>query len=242
MLGWQTTFFLLWLTIILLPPAAGQGTDVPKGHIEITGDYRYAARESEPPAEAAALACREAWRLAVVNSSLYREQTASVIDSPLLRDLAYTLATRHVQNPQILEQTERGRTLFCRVKGYLSAEDTTRIIRAQLAGGPAKTDEIDHNRALRILTVQEDDGGMIAVQYQALKRLDWLGTHYQGGLRESADIMVDFYDGQGLLIQTQRHPARKTPTGEDILNPGAVAVLKVAKPAAAKTYRVWLVK
>jgi len=242
MLGWQPMLFLLSLIIILLPPAAGQGADVPNGRIEITGDYRYAARESEPPAEAAALACREAWRLAVVNSSLYREQTASVIDSPLLRELAYTLAARHIQDPQILEQTERGRTLFCRVKGYLSTEDTTRIIRAQLAGGPAKTDEIDHNRALRILTVQEEDGGMIAVQYQALKRLDWLGTHYQGGLRESADIMVDFYDGQGQLIQTQRHPARKTPTGEDILPPGAVAVLTVAKPAAAKTYRVWLVK
>ena len=32
---------------------------------------------------------------------------------------------------------------------------------------------------------------MIAVQYQALKRLDWLGIHYQGRLRESAYIMAD---------------------------------------------------
>jgi hypothetical protein len=34
----------------------------------------------------------------------------------------------------------------------------------------------------------------------------------------------------------------QTPIGESILNPGAVAVIKVARPAAAKTYRVWLVK
>ena len=80
------------------------------------------------------------------------------------------------------------------------------------------------------------------MQYQALKRLDWLGTHYQGGLRESADIMVDFYDSQGALVKTERYPARKTPTGEDILNPGAIAILKVTRPTSAKTYRVWLVK
>lgn len=35
---------------------------------------------------------------------------------------------------------------------------------------------------------------------------------------------------------------RRTPTGDDVMNLGAPAVLKVTKPAAAKTYRVWLVK
>lgn len=54
--------------------------------------------------------------------------------------------------------------------------------------------------------------------------------------------MVDFYDDQGFLIRTDRLPARHTTTGEDVVNPGATAVLKVPKPAAAKTYGVWLVK
>jgi hypothetical protein len=72
--------------------------------------------------------------------------------------------------------------------------------------------------------------------------LDWLGTHYPDGLRESADIMVDSYDDQGFLLRTDRFPARRTPTGEDVMNPGATAVPKVRKPAAAKTYRVCLVK
>ena len=55
----------------------------------------------------------------------------------------------------------------------------------------------DQIRALRIHRVREEGADTIAVQYQALKRLDWLGTHYQGGLRESADIMVDLNDDQG---------------------------------------------
>ncbi|HEX7766205.1 MAG TPA: hypothetical protein VF443_05790, partial [Nitrospira sp.] len=104
------------------------------------------------------------------------------------------------------------------------------------------TEGIDQNRVLRILTVREEANNIIAIQYQALKRLDWLGTHYQGGLRESADIMVDFYDEQGLLLKTERYPARRTATGDDVMNPGAIAVLKVTKPAGSKTYRAWLVK
>jgi hypothetical protein len=39
-----------------------------------------------------------------------------------------------------------------------------------------------------------------------LKRFDWLGTHYQSVLRESGEIMVDFYDEQGLLIRTEPFP------------------------------------
>lgn len=236
-----TCICLIWSSLFCIAFEA-QGAETGNGRMEVTGDYRYAMRESEQIADAKSLACREAWRLAVVNSSLYREQTVSVIDSPLLRDLAYQLATRHLQDQQVVEETERGRTVSCRVRGFLPVDDGARVIRTQLAGGPATTEGLDQNRVLRLLSVKEDSRGMIVVQYQALKRLDWLSTHYQGGLRESADIMVDFYDEQGSLIRADRYPARRTPSGDDVMNPGTVAVLKVAKPAAAKTYRVWLVK
>lgn len=232
---------ILFSALLLIPfPAEAAGA--PNGRIEITGDYRYTAHKSEPVAEAKALACREALRLAVVNSPIYREGTASVVDSPLLRDLADTLATNHVHDQQIVEQTEQGRTVSCRVKGFLQAEESTRVIRTQLSSGPSPAEGLDQNRVLRLLSVKEEGRGTIAIQYQALKRLDWLGTHYQGGLRESAEIMVDFYDEQGSLIRSERHPARRTPTGDDVMNPGEIALLKVARPAAAKTYRVWLVR
>lgn len=242
MLARHTIPSILWLTAIIIVPETGQSADIPNERIEITGDYRYAAHESEPAADAKALACREAWRLAVVNSLLYREQTASVIDSPLLRDLADTLATHHVEDRQMVEQTERGRTVSCRVRGFLPIEESGRVIRTQLAGGPPSAEGIDQNRVLRIVSVREEGNRLIAVQYQALKRLDWLGTHYDGGLRESADIMVDFYDDRGFLLRTDRYPARHTAAGDDVMNPGATAVLRVTKPPAAKTYRVWLVK
>ena len=164
----------LLLATLLLAPLVAPAAELSTGRIEITADYRYAVQDTENITEAKSLACREAWRLAVVNSPLYREQTALVIDSPLLRDLADTLATRHVQDQQIVEQTERGRTLSCRVRGFLPTEESTRVIRTQMAGGPPSAEGIDQNRALRILSVREEGSGMIAVQYQALKRLDWL--------------------------------------------------------------------
>ncbi len=232
----------LILTSLLWCPIVSAATDVPHHRIEIAGDYRYAVRHSDNVADAKALACREALRLAVTNSSVYREQTAQVVDSPLLREVASLLAARHVEDQQIVEQSEQGRTVFCRVRGFLPAEESARVIRTQLAGGASAPEGIDQNRVLRILSVRDEGASAIVIQYQALKRLDWLGTHYQGGLRESADIMVDFYDDQGFLIRTERYPARRTITGDDVMNPGAVAVLTVSRPAAAKTYRVWLVK
>ena len=54
--------------------------------------------------------------------------------------------------------------------------------------------------------------------------------------------MVDFFDSEGTLIRTHRHPARKTLAGDDVMYPGQVSVFKVPRPLQTKTYRVWLVK
>lgn len=214
----------------------------PNARLEIIGDYRYKAQASEQLADAKDLACREALHQAVVNSALYREQTAAIVDSALLREVANTLATRHAQDPQILEQSEQGRTMFCRVKAFLPAEESVRAIQTQVGGGGPSAEGLDQNRVLKLLSVKEDSEGMLSIQYQALKRLDWVTTHYQGGLRDAAHIMVDFYDAQGLLLYSQRFEAWRTASGEDIMSPGSVGILQVPKPASAKTYRVWLVK
>lgn len=241
MLAHRPTALVLLISASSVLATAAHAMDPASGRIEVAGDYRYALRESESLAEANSLACREAWRQAITTSLFYREQTASIVDSALLRDLIDSLTTRYAHERQIIEQAEQGRTIFCRVRGALPKDDLTATIRTQLVGGVPVAHSVEQNRALRIMSVTEDGQG-IAIQYQALKRLDWLGTHYQGGLRESADIMVDFYDEQGLLMKTERYPARRTATGDDVMNPGAIAVLKVTKPAGSTTYRAWLVK
>jgi len=211
------------------------------GYIEVTGDYRYTLQTTESLADAKSLTCREAWRQAFLTSPLYREQTASVVDADLLHNLVDSLAARYSQHRQIIEETERRRTVSCRVRGTVPKDDMTIAIRTHLAGGVPAAPDIEQNRALRILSAREESGSIL-IEYQALKRLDWLGTHYQGSLRESADIMVDFYDEAGVLMNTERHAARRTPAGDDVMNPGSVAILKIAKPSGSKTFRVWLVK
>ncbi len=227
---------LLSLSLVGTTTAFGTETN---DRIEISGDYRYAVRAPQPLGEAQSMVCREAWRMAVVNSPLYREHTASVYDSSLLQGLAYTLASDQVQEQQIVEQTQHGRTVGCRVHGYLPAREAARAIKTQLAGAPPQAAE--QNRALRIVSSKEV-GGFVHVQFQALKRLDWLTTAYQGTLRESADIMVDFYDRTGMLIRADRYPARHAASGPSGLNPGMLGTVKLLAPLGTATYRVWVVQ
>jgi hypothetical protein len=208
--------------------------------VEIVGDYRYAYHEPEPASEAMQTACREALHQAISNMATVRERTASIVDSEISRNLVHTLATKHVSDKQILQQSEKGRTVYCKVKAVLRPDEVERVLRAQTTAGTESA--IDQNRALKILSVREDPDGTVVIVYQALKRLDWLGTAYPGTLRETADIMVDFYDEQGTLLRSISHPARKTSTGDDVMYPGEVRTLKIPKPLNAKTYRVWLVK
>ena len=145
-----TTWYLACALVI-----AGQAVAAdPSSRVEIAGDYRYAAQESEPIEKAQSLACREAWRVAVTQSSLYQEHTASVVESTVLMDLAYKLALSHVQDGEIIEQTKQGRTVRCRVRGYLLADETVGVIRRHVAGSPPEG--IEQNRALRILSTKEE--------------------------------------------------------------------------------------
>ncbi|MDF0644869.1 MAG: DUF72 domain-containing protein [Nitrospira sp.] len=230
------------LGLLLLAPLIAIAAEAAPEKTEVTGEYRYTFHEPETPSDALTLACREAWRLAVIESPLYRDQTANVVDSVLLREVANNLVTKYVKDQQILEQFQRGKTVTCRVRGTLVVDESVKAIRTQLAGGSGTEDSLDQNRSLKLLAVREEANGTISVEYQALRRLDWLNTSYQGGLRETADIMVDFYDDQKFLIRTERYPARRNASGDDVMNPGATGVLRVPKPLAAKTYRVWLVK
>ncbi|MFO0707311.1 MAG: hypothetical protein U0412_10720 [Nitrospira sp.] len=237
----RSTTLALFLPALALMVTVAHATEKPSGEIELAGDYRYTLQATESLSDAKSHACREAWRQAIVTAPFYREQTAFVVDADLLHSLADSLAARYAQYRQIVEEAERRQTVFCRVRGTVPKDDMTFAIRTHLAGGVPVVPGVEQNRALRILTVREENG-TILIQYQALKRLDWLSTHYQGGLREIADIMVDFYDEQGRLLKTDRYPARRTPGGEDIINPGVTAILKIPKPDGVKTFHPWVVK
>lgn len=209
--------------------------------IELVGDYRYAYHAPETASEAQEVACREALRLAISTAPLLREHTAGLVDSELLKRYVHTLATDHVLNRRIVEQYVKGRTVYCKVAASFEAGDFPVVLAAQVSG-TAEPEASHQNRALRILNITEAQDGTIAIVYQARKRLDWISTAYDGSLREAADIMIDFRDAQGTVVRTDRYPARRTASGEDVLNPGEIRTLKVHKPLNAATYRVWVMR
>jgi hypothetical protein len=242
-----TVTLIIWLTVsgtLMLPAshASNESTSV-----QITGDYRYAYHDPETPTQAQDFACREALRLAVSTAAPVREQTGSVVDPILFRELVHTLATRHVTDYQTVEQFRKGRTVYCKIRGILDPEVVQQVFETQSRMVPERQSasapggELDRNRVLQIMAVEEQDGTII-VTYQALRRLDWSTTAYAGSLQGLADVMVDFYDSDGVLIRTYRHPARRTSGGDDVMQPGQIGVVKVPRPLHAKTYRVWLVK
>jgi len=207
---------------------------------EISGDYRYTFHESEAIGDAKEYACREALRLAVSTFPAVREYTTSPVDAVFSRDLVLLLATRHVTDVQIVEQTQKGRTIYCKVRGTLQPDTVAQVVRAQLKITGPEAGGLDRNRVLQIVDIEEREGTVV-VTYKALRRLDWASTAYNGTLQGLADVMVDFFDSEGILIRTHRHPARKTLAGDDVMYQGQVGVFKAPRPLQTKTYRVWLV-
>lgn len=214
-----------------------------QNRLELPGAYRYAYRESMSLAEAKKIACAEATRLSVDSSRFFLDATAHIADPPFLRELAQKIVSGSLKDVQIVEQSDRGRTVFCRTRGYLDPEEARAVIVSEIARGAAgEPPGVDQNRALKILSVQEGREGTVVVVYKALKRLDWLSTAYDGSLRETADVMIEFYNEQGLPIGADRHPARLKPDGTEVMNPGEISSRTFNKPPGTKSYRVWLVK
>ncbi len=225
------------LVLFPLQPAQADGT-----RLELVGAYRYHFNDPVTLAEAKNMACTEATRLAIDSSRFFIDATSGVVDSQLVKDLAQKIASGYLKDTQVLDQSDKGRTVYCKVRTFINPEEVNGVILAEINRGPANDSPgIDQNRALQILSAKEVDDGTVEVVFKALRRLDWLGTKYDGSLRESADLMIDFYDGNGIPLGSQRYPAHKTSDG-DVMNPGQIGVHKFPKPPNAKSYRVWLVK
>jgi len=238
--GFRLTLMLLCGPVLFFP----QGAWAQSNKIEILGDYRYTYHDPDGPVEAKNIAYTEAVRLAIYSSRVFSEGTSRVVeDAQVLRDLAQKIASGYLKDLQVVEQSEKGRTVYCKVRASLLSDEVKAFIEREINRGLVKDPSgLDQNRALQILSVQEGKDATVAVVFKALKRLDWLATAYDGSLRESADVMIDFYDDQGLLVSSDRHPARKTSAGDDVMNPGEIGLHKFAKPLNARSYRVWLVK
>lgn len=225
-----------------VPAPAETGKKDQGERVEIQGDYRYTFHPPMSLEEARNIAYTEAVRMAIDRSRLVMDATAAVTDQQVLTHIRQIIATGYLKDLQVTEQQEKERTVYVKVRATVNPEEIKAVIVREVnrLGQDAEPPGLDQNRALKILSLREEDG-TVAIIFKALQRLDWLNTAYDGSLRESADVMIDFFDEEGVPIVTERLPARKAAIGE-VLNPGQIAVHKVKKPARARSYRAWLVK
>lgn len=227
-----------------LPWAAWAQPAPPAQHerAEIIGDYRYTYHDPVSLAEAKNIAYTEAVRMAIDRSRPFLETTATVTDQSLLNRVRQIIASGYLKDVQVLEQADKERTVYAKVRATINPQEIKAVIEREINRGQGKESPgLDQNRALKILSVREEEDGTVAVVFKALQRLDWLNTAYDGSLRENADVMIDFYDDQGVPLVSERSPARKSSPG-DVLNPGQIGVHKFIKPPRARSYRVWLVQ
>ncbi|MFO0774175.1 MAG: hypothetical protein U0172_05885 [Nitrospiraceae bacterium] len=233
---WPLSLSGALLLIPLVSTAWAAGT-------EVHGDYRYAFRKPQTDASAQTYACEQAARAAVSRSEVFREATAHLVDSPLLRTLVDTVRKDALTDVQIVEQHIEGSVASCQVTGRLDPSAVVSLTKAQVVG-PVDTAKpsMDQNRALRLLSVTDDTAGFLLIAYEALRRLDWLSTAYQGSLRDESDIRVEFFDARGQSLGAKRLPARLTSGGDDVMNPGEIGTRQVLKPAGTQSWRVWLSK
>ncbi|MSQ77637.1 MAG: hypothetical protein EXR97_04180 [Nitrospiraceae bacterium] len=231
------------LTGILIVGHAPPTATAEQNRLEVLGVYRYAYQEPVSLADAKKIACAEAIRLSVDSSRFFMDATSHVIDPPFLRDLAQKIISGSLKDVQIIEQSDKGQTVSCRVRSYLDQEEVRAVIVSEITRGQAgEPPGLDQNRTLKILSVQEGKEGTVVVVYKALKRLDWLSTAYDGSLRETADVMIEYYNEQGIPVGADRHPARLKPDGTEVMNPGEISSRTFRKPPGTKSYRVWIVK
>jgi hypothetical protein len=214
-----------------------------QNRLELAGAYRYAYQEPMSLADARKIACAEAIRLSVDSSKFFMDATSHVIDPPFLRDLVQKIVSGSLKDVRIVEQSDKDRTVSCKVRSYLDQEEVRAVIVSEITGSPAGDPPgLDQNRTLKILSAQDGKDGTVVVVYKALKRLDWLSTAYDGSLRETADVMIEYYNEQGIPLGADRHPARLKPDGTEVMNPGEISSRTFRKPPGTKSYRVWLVK
>jgi len=101
---------------------------------------------------------------AIDSSRFFIDATSSVVDSQLVKDLVQKITAGYLKDTQVLEQSDKGRTVYCKVRTFINSEEVRAVILTEINRGQANDSPgIDQNRALKILSAKEVDDGTVEV-------------------------------------------------------------------------------
>ena len=203
--------------------------------LEVIGEYHYTYGDGESLVEARRVACRMAVRSAIESYQMFVESTSTVKDDDLIEDLIETISSGYLEDAQIMEQAEVGRTVHCRVKAFVVPE-VLKVVMDRELGNAGKKERrgITENAFISVLSVKEaplSNRGLKSVRVVYRQK----GAESLDFTRQT-DVMIDFFDVEGNPLSGNKH---RTMPG---LRPGEVREATFDVPENAQSYRVWLPK
>lgn len=101
--------------------------------VEVTGDATYTYGDNESLLAATTTAKTLAIRKAIESYQVFVDATSTVQDFQLTQDLVKTIAAGYLHDLKIVEQSETGRTIHVRVKGYVLPKEIKSVLNQKLA-------------------------------------------------------------------------------------------------------------
>ena len=175
---------------------ATESTLEPPERLEVIGAYNYTYGDGENLVEARRAACRMAARSAIESYQMFVGSTSTVKNNDLIEDLIETISSGYLEDTQIVEQAEVGRTVHCKVNAFVVPEVLKVAMDRQL-GPPGKKEGrgTTENAFISVLSVKEtplNDWGSKSVRVIYRQK----GAESLDFTRQT-DVMIDFFDVEG---------------------------------------------
>ena len=219
---------------LLLIPTLGIADEV------IKGSYCYTYGDNESLREARDITRSLAIRNAIESFGVYVVSTMTVKDFVLTDDLVNTISTGYLKDIQVLEHTEKGRTICDTIQGRISPDDVKAIIDREISKRPqagTPTKELN-NGCLEIVKVKKRYNE-VKVVVKVLQPTGALVSTADMNAKPCFRVLVDFFDTDGDPMGGARQFIHNSPNE---MLPGQIQTLYFEIPYGAESYKAWLSK
>jgi hypothetical protein len=225
-----TILSLVCLSVVLFFPRIGYAEGE---RVELKGEYQYTYGDQQTSDQARLIAYTMAVRKAIESYPVFVEETSPVKDPSVIRALTQVIASGYLQNLEIVEQTEEGRRVSCKVRAFVDPAVFKTVLNREMTRLLDKQPEVvGENRQIKILSVTDYP----VEDRRRKKMIREIKVVYQQVSSDSTQVLIDFYDGKGNPITGKRSST------QEFLMPGEIRQVFFTMPDDAKSYRVWLRK
>ena len=106
--------------------------------VEIVGDYRYFYHDPMTSAEAKDLAYAEAIRMAIDTAPPFMDATAFIMNTAFRRHLIQIIASDHLKDVKLVEQTEKNRTVYAKIRATVNPQDIKSVVEREVGRSSEK--------------------------------------------------------------------------------------------------------